>query len=308
VGLVALVAPIVLVAPVVLVAVVAVQRDEPARTEILWGLGDQLDGALSSDLYRQAPIGMVTSWYNGSSDLDWMAGYRQGSTMSDLYGQGKAQELVVYLAGDPQYAVSARFQDDIVALTEIFRGNGPHYGPLYVVLFSELETYSSNPAYFALLERAYLRAMQAIHATYNQAKVALGLGGYAWPEAPGAGRDLSAWDDALRASDVVATQMMQDCATVDASGQNVVVGKLRNAVRQLGTYGRPVMISHFKVWGAPECQTAAFDRIVPDLFSPSSLEDLTGNGLFAFGLMADHYVSDPGYGRTRLIEVIRATA
>jgi hypothetical protein len=261
------------------------------RRGILWGIGDQLSSAVSTRIYRDAPVHMVTAWYNGPGDLGWMSGYQKGSTMSDLYGRGKAIELIIWLGNQTDYAISPQFLEDAGVLARTFRGNGPHHGRLYVVLFSELETYSSDPGYFANLKRAYRQAMAVFHRENANARVALGLGGYAWGSTPD--RDLSFWDDAIRASDFTAVQAMQACDS-ERDGQSVLVPQIRSSVRQLGTYGKPVMISHFKLWGDPGCQTAAFGKFMRTVFTDSSISALTDDNLFAWNFMDDHYINDPG--------------
>jgi len=262
-----------------------------SRPKILWGIGDQLASAVKSPIYRNAPMNMVTAWYNGPGDLEWMSGYQKGSTMSDLYGQGKAIELVVWLGDHTDYAISPQFLEDARVLARTFKGNGPNRGRLYVVLFSELETYSSDAGYFADLKRAYFRAMAIFHQENANARVALGLGGYHWGSTPN--RDLNFWEDAIRASDFTAVQAMQACDN-ERDGQNIIIPQIRSSVKQLGAYGKPVMISHFKLWGDPSCQTAAFDKFMRVVFTDKSLSALTADNLFAWNFMNDHYINDPG--------------
>jgi hypothetical protein len=271
--------------------VVTTMTTRRSRPEILWGIGDQLASAVKTPIYRNAPVNMVTAWYNGPGDLGWMSGYQKGSTISDLYGQGKAIELVVWLGDHTDYAISPQFLEDARVLARTFKGNGPHHGRLYVVLFSELETYSADNGYFADLKRAYLRAMAIFHQENANARVALGLGGYGWESRPN--RDLSLWDDAIRASDFTAVQAMQACDN-ERNGQNIVVPQIRSSVKQLGTYGKPVMISHFKLWGDPSCQTAAFDKFMRAVFSERSISALAADRLFAWNFMDDAYINRPG--------------
>ncbi|WP_432826340.1 carbohydrate-binding domain-containing protein [Dactylosporangium sp. CA-092794] len=264
----------------------------PSR--VLWGLGPGISDAVEAPLYRDAGVNMVTTWFNGPDDLEWISGYAQPPTISDLYGSGKAVELVVWLADHPDYAVSEQFQRDITAVTSALKGSGPHYGPLYVVLFTEWETYSSDPEYPGRLKTAYLRAAAAIHAEYADARVALGFGGYEWG---GEGdRDLAPWSDAIAASDFTAVQQMHACDN-EQDGQNALVAQIRSSVRQLGAYGKPVMISHFKLWGDPACQVQAFDKFSKAMFTDTSMAELTNEGLFAWNFMMDHYIDDPGLVR-----------
>jgi hypothetical protein len=275
------------------------------QPRILWGIGDQLSAAVRTPIYRNAPVNMVTAWYNGPGDLGWMSGYQKESTISDLYGRGKAIELVVWLGHHADYAISPQFQADAKVLARTFKGNGPHRGPLYVVLFSELETYSSDPGYFAHLKRAFLQARAVFRSENPHARVALGLGGYAWGSTPN--RDLSFWDDAIEASDFTAVQAMQACNS-ERNGQNIIVPQIRSSVRQLGAYGKPVMISHFKLWGDPDCQTAAFGRFIREVFTQKSMLALAADNLFAWNFMDDHYINAPGPTHETVKRVIAAYA
>jgi hypothetical protein len=198
-------------------------------------------------------------------------------------------ELVVWLGDHPDYAISGQFQSDLSELVTAFKGSGPHYGPLYVVMFSEWETYSSDPAYRAKLKAAYLSAVDRVHAAYSQAQVSLGFGGYEWGDTPT--RDLSYWQDAIAASDFTSVQAMQACDSVK-NGQSILVPQIRSSVQQLGTYGKPVMISHFKLWGAADCQVSAFKKFAAEMFTDASLAQLTKSGLFAWDFMQDHYITD----------------
>lgn len=259
------------------------RAEGPSSPRFIFGLGDQIGAATSRPVFNEAPMRMITSWYNGRSDLTWMSGYQRTNTMSGWYGKGYAMELVVWLANDPSYAVSEDFQRDIELLTKVFRGNGPHYGPLYIVLFTELETYSKDPAYFESLRTAYKNAAAVIHATYDKAHVGLGFGGYGW--LLGDTRDLSAWEPAIEVSDFVAAQHMHHCSRLD-----LMKTQLPRAIEQLGSYGKPVFVSHFKFWGEAECQRDAFKRFMDEVLTDTSLAGFHRQGLRAWGFMDDAYI------------------
>ncbi|HXG35795.1 MAG TPA: hypothetical protein VNL15_02375, partial [Dehalococcoidia bacterium] len=99
-----------------------------AVPRILFGMGPEPDHAISTPLVQQAPVGMLTAWYNGTSDLNWMKYWKNGF-ISNLYGQGFALHLIVY-SNDPetgwpcgrQYPISDQIRDDMVALAQIFAG------------------------------------------------------------------------------------------------------------------------------------------------------------------------------------------
>jgi hypothetical protein len=127
-------------------------RPEPAGPRLLFGMGPEADVARRSPLVRQAPVRMLTSWYNGPGDLAWMAGWK-GSLVPRAYAAGYALHLIVY-TGDPEgpiatphgdacgrrYPLSSRFLDDMRQVARIFAGaaSGPR---LYVSLFTEFQTY-----------------------------------------------------------------------------------------------------------------------------------------------------------------------
>jgi|GEM_PF-3351848 len=278
----------------------------PGAAKIIWGIGDNFTGATNSALFQETNLKLISHWYNGPQDLSWIRGYRNQTTVSDFYEQGYGIQLIVWLAQNREtadYAIGEQFQQDIQELVEIFKGNGPHYGPLYIVLFTELETYppAGDPEaaeiYKQQLSEAYIRAANTIHETYDQAQVGLGLGGYHWPEQIPGTRDIARWESAIAASDFTCVQQMQ-------SYQNwqQIPGKTRNAVRQLGTYNKPVMVSHFKIWsGGPadnpdpiEKKIAdaqgAFDAFMDDLFTEESLNALYADGLRSWVFMNDEYI------------------
>ena len=213
--------------------------------------------------------------------------------------------MIVWLAQNRQtadYAIGEQFLTDIKELTEIFKGNGPNYGPLYIVLFTELETYppAGEPAsenYKRALSDNYLKAVEIIRDTYDKAQVGLGFGGYSWPEQVPASRDVARWEEAIAVSDFTCVQQMQSYRN-----WHQLPGKIRNSVRQLGTYDKPVMISHFKIWsGGPDDNPdpyekkvadaqGAFDNFMDDMFTEASLSSLYADGLRAWVFMNDEYI------------------
>jgi hypothetical protein len=257
----------------------------PSSARLLFGMGDEISSAVTNPTTTEFPVNMVTSWYNGPSDLSWMSGYANSPTIRQLYADGKSLELVVWLADEPQYAISPQFQQDIQTLTHIFEGRGQ----LYIVLFTEFETYSSQPSYFVALRSAYLQAVNGIHSVDPQAKVALGFGGYDWSAASPT-RNLAFWLPAIQASNFLAFQAMQaDTSVVD--GQSILVPEIEDAVRQLSQYHKPVMISHFEVWGTGPETCQVFSSVAQTLLRPPELTKLEREGLFAWGFMDDDYIN-----------------
>jgi hypothetical protein len=273
---------------------------EAGATRVLWGIGDELAPARGSQLRRSGAARMVTAWFNGPGDLEWMR-QSEAAAAARAYAEGDAVELVVWLADHTDYAVGEQFQQDIRTLTRLHKPSGQ--GRLYIVLFTEFETYrDGDDAYQARLMDAYRKAVVAIHQEYSRADVALGFGGYGWDGTDE--RDLSAFRDEIAVSDFTAVQQMQACDSTE-DGRNIVVDKIRSSVRQLGAYGKPVMISHFKLWGDPGCQVSAFGKFAGEMFTPGSVAALVHDGLFAWGFMADHYVDDPGPVRDHAVGALQ---
>lgn len=276
---------------------------DAGQPKILWGIGDEISNAEKTPIFNHTPVRMITSWYNGPADTAWMKNYLNRSTISNLYGKGYALELVVWLADEPNYAISPDFQHDAALLARIFRGNGPNYGPLYVVLFTEFETYSRDSTYFTKLEKSFVSARDTIRAVYPGARVALGFGGYGWSGVKH--RNLKKWEiNAIKKGDFIAVQEMHYASNLD-----IMISQVRNSVRQLGTYGKPIMISHFKFsWkkGEPSSLPSdVFGRFVRKMLNWRMLDTLTSEGLFAWDFMNDHYINDPGPGYETIQTVIK---
>jgi hypothetical protein len=138
---------------------------------------------------------------------------------------------------------------------------------------------------------AYQKAIKIVHAEYNQARVTLSLGGYAWGTEPN--RNLDEYKDAIVVSDFLGVQAMQPCDS-EKNGQHIIVPQIRSSVKQLGTYGKPVMITHFQLWGEPSCRLAAFDKVRKELFTDASLKELVRDRLFAWCFMDEIYLQDKG--------------
>jgi hypothetical protein len=291
----------------------ASERSEPTRPRLLFGMGPEANAARSARLVRQAPVRMLTSWYNGPGDLDWMAAWKD-SEVPRAYAAGYSLHLIVY-SGDQEgpvptahgeacgrrYPLSGRFLDDIGRLARTFAGtaSGPR---LYVSLFTEFQTYpcrdnawNADPAataYYRALKDRY-RATQAIfHRLAPNARVSLSWGGWQarWDDpATGAGRSLFRhFADVLQAADFQSFQAM-------ATDTNA--GDIRAMVRILGAYG-PVMLAHYK----PDNGSAAvFAADLRAILTDRYLAEVTRQGLFAISFMDDTNLEAP----SDLYEMVR---
>jgi len=274
------------------------QTQAPAAApKLLFGMGAEADSALQARLIQEAPVRMLTSWYNGPNDLTWMTAW-QNNLVPTAYGSGYAMHLVVFsdvpeaqvqtqygTACGRTYPLSDRFLDDMRQLAQTFAGaaNGP---PLYVTLFTEFQTYACsdnawNPdaqtnAYYRALKDRYLEALSVFHQHAPNARVSLGWGGWQnrWDDpSTGAGRSMFQYfADVMQASDFQSFQAMQGDSNV---------ADVRAMVQTLGAYG-PVMLAHYKPDNSSQ---ATFDADTQTMLTDSYLSEMTAAGLFAWSFM-----------------------
>jgi hypothetical protein len=269
----------------------------PAGPRLLFGIGPEANIARATPLARQAPVRMLTSWYNGPGDLDWMAAWK-GGEVARAYAAGYSLHLIVF-SGDTEgpvatsygqacgrgYPLSGRFLDDMARLARIFAG--PAGGPrLYVSMFTEFQTYpcadnawNADPAataYYRALKDRYLAALKLFHRLAPNVRVSLSWGGWQarWDDrATGAGRSLFGhFADVLRASDFQSFQAM-------ATDGNA--GDIRAMVGALGAYG-PVMLAHYK---PDNGSGAVFEADLRTILTDRYLADVVRQGLFAMSFM-----------------------
>ena len=62
---------------------------------ILFGRGSEAPGVRTGRLYQDAPVNMLSSWYNGPNDLSWMTGW-EDDVVPQAYARGEALHLIVY--------------------------------------------------------------------------------------------------------------------------------------------------------------------------------------------------------------------
>ena len=253
---------------------------------------------------------MLTSWFNGSSDLSWMSrwrptvvlpAYRRGSRSISSFGTAVPKRRLQTPHGPAcgrAYACRARFSTTCAFLLARLRAPA---GPLYVTLFAEFETYpcldnawSPGPSDDGVLRDA-------------QGSVPRGAG-----DLPGGGTERSRvarvgrlageWSDprsaaAVRSSGTSRTscgssgfQSFQSLEAPDA---------IRHATamtRVLGRYG-PVMLAFYKPAGAtPAAQRAALSSFL----SPANLAALPGWSLRA-ELHGHVLLAGPGVAQARRV-------
>jgi hypothetical protein len=260
-------------------------------------MGPVASSASRARLVAEAPLRMLSTWYNGPADLKWMTSWK-GDLVPQFYAHGYALHVIVYTdepevqistaygpaCGRP-YPLSDRFLEDMRQIAGTFAGasTGP---PLYVTLFTEFQTYACidnawNPdpptnAYYRALKDRYLAALALFHQQAPNARVSLGWGGWQtrWDDPSiGAGRSMFEYfADVMRQSDFQSFQAMQ-------SDSNVA--DVRAMVQTLGAFG-PVMLAHYK----PNNQSQeTFEHDLRVMLTDVYLADVIDAGLFAWSFM-----------------------
>ena len=255
---------------------------------ILFGLGSEADGAINAPLTTSAPVWMLTSWYNGPNDLNWMK-YWKSNLVPNSYAKGYAMHLIVWSGGAEtgtpcgrQYPIGDQIENDMRTLAQIFGGpaSGP---PLYVTLFTEFQTFPCQDNqwvgaedYYSRLKTKMLRIRDIFHAGAPNSRVGIGWGGWQVrydDPAKGGGRSLFPYfQDVMQQMDFQSFQAMQSDGNVN---------DIRENTRILGKYG-PVMLAHYKPDNSSQ---ATFDNDTKAMLTDSYLAEVKNLGLFAWSFM-----------------------
>jgi hypothetical protein len=264
----------------------------PVENKILFGVGSQAGPAMDYRLVKEAPVHMLSSWYNGTRDLEWMR-IQQNDLIPRLYKNKYVVHLITWTdlpeetiqtphgtaCGRP-YPVSSQVVEDMKQLAQIYNGNGP----MYVTLFTEFQTYTctdnnwiGNENYFNSLKDNFRKIKDMFHQYAPRSKVALSWGGwqstYDDPVNKGGLSLFPYFADVIKESDFAAFQAMES---------NTNVQEILDMTRILGAYGKPVMLAHYKP--ANDSQEV-FDNDMRKILTDEVILKLVNNGLFAFSFM-----------------------
>lgn len=268
-------------------------------TKIIFGIGSQAGPAMDFRLVKEAPIKMLTSWYNGPGDLEWMQ-VQKNDLIPRLYANKYIVHLITWTdlpeveiqtpygqaCGRP-YPVSDIVVDDMRQLAQIY--NGP--GPMYVTLFTEFQTYTctdnnwkGNENYYKTLMDNFRKIKDVFHQNAPQSKVAMSWGSwsnrYDDRENQG-GRSLFVYfADVLKESDFTAFQVMESDTNVP---------DMLAMTRILGGYRKPVILAHYKPSSGSH---EVFDEDMRKLFTDDVMRQLIQNGLFAFSFMDSELIDE----------------
>ena len=267
---------------------------------VLFGVGPVASSASATPLVGEAPVRMLTTWYNHPDDLKWVTAWKH-DLAPQLYASGYALHVIVFTDGPETpidtaygaacgrpYPLSERFLDDMGQLADTFAG-APSGPPLYITLFTEFQTYACTDnayipdlptnAYYRALKDRYREALAVFHRRAPNAQVSLGWGGWQtrWDDpAIGAGRSMfQHFGDVMGESDFQSFQAMQSDSNIE---------DVRSMVLTLGAYG-PVMLAHYKPNNRSQ---TTFDRDLQVMLTEDYLAEVTGAGLFAWSFMDTH--------------------
>lgn len=271
---------------------------KPAN-KIIFGIGSQAGPAMDFRLVKESPVHMLTSWYNGPSDLEWMR-VQQNDLIPRLYASKYIVHLITWTdlpeeeiqtpygsaCGRP-YPVSSQVVEDMKQLAQIY--NGP--GPMYVTLFTEFQTYTctdnnwnGNENYFKALMDNFRKIKDGFRQNAPNSKVAISWGSWSnrYDDAENqGGRSLFAhFADVLKESDFTAFQVMES----DTNAQDILA-----MTKILGGYKKPVMVAHYKPSSGSH---EVFDADMRQLFTDDFMHQLTQNGLFAFSFMDSELIDE----------------
>jgi len=246
---------------------------------------------------------MLTSWFNGTSDLSWISRWKNTEIPRD-YAAGYALHLIVWsgeadtralatpygTACGRAYPLSAQFLHDMEQLAQIFRG--PSTSRLYVTLFAEFQTYPctqdawapdpQTTAYLMALKDQYRAALKIFHQLAPNSAVSLGWGGWQteWDApATGGGRSLFAhFTDVMKLSDFQSFEAIN--SSRDASD---IVGM----TRELGRFG-PVMLAYYR---PDEEESPSASAHLKTILTRQFLARLSRSRLFAISFMDDRFMT-----------------
>jgi hypothetical protein len=293
--------------PVPATPVPATPVPQSSAAKLLFGLGPEVDGAKDASLTLNAPVRLMSMWWNTTNDANgWLTDAYHRSMFASQYALGRSIHLISWANGRADgtfeessfstprgtacgrsYPLSDQYLLDLDRVIDAVSGSGQ----LYVTLFTEFQTYpcldnawfasAQVTNYYKALQDRYMVAMQHIHARNAAAKVSLGWGGWQWgwdDPALGGGRSLVPYfADLMRASDFQSFQSMMN-------GGNGNADDIQQMTEILNDYG-PVMLAHYQPNNG-DCVTFASD--VHAIFTDQYMADVVGRGLFAFSFMEDN--------------------
>ncbi|MBP2337395.1 serine/threonine protein kinase [Saccharothrix coeruleofusca] len=290
--------------------------------KLLYGVGDQLNSVLASELVRETPVRMLTTNYHKPSDLSKLAPWGD-TAVPEAYAEGYALHLIVsdWEVNDPEisvttsygvgcgraYVLSSEFPRHMRTLARIFAGQ-PDDPPLYVTVFQDVNKMgckdgyyadeASSTAYYEALKDRYLEVLRIFHEEAPNSRVALGWDAWqAGSDDPktGYGRSMFGhFADVLAASDFQSVIAKQRLGNVD---------DVRQSVRILGEYG-PVMVAAY----GNERTDDIVDGEVRALLSDTSIAELIGHRLFAWNFNSEGVVSRAGKATLDFVkDVVRRT-
>ncbi len=269
-----------------------------SSSKILFGIGSQAGPAMDYRLVQEAPVHMLTSWYNGTKDLEWMS-VQKNDLIPRLYASNYIVHIITWTdlpeeeietpygsACGRAYPVSSQVVEDMKQLAQIYNGSGT----MYVSLFTEFPSFTcvdnnwnGNENYWRTLQDNYRTIKDNFHQYAPNSKVSLSWGGWLNrydDNTNQGGRSLFPYfADLMKESDFISFQTMESDTNVN---------DIANMTSILSTYGKPIMLAHYK---PSNSSSEVFDADMRQLFTDSTIQQLKNNGLFAISFMDDEMIN-----------------
>mgnify|MGYP000343636532 CR=1 FL=1 len=267
-------------------------------SKIIFGIGSQAGPAMDYRLVQEAPVHMLTSWYNGTKDLEWMS-VQKNDLIPRLYEHNYIVHLITWTdlpeeeidtphgpACGRAYPVSPQVVEDMKQLAQIYNGTGP----LYVSLFTEFPSFTcidnnwnGNENYWLTLQDNYRMIKDNFHQYAPNSKVSISWGGWLNrydDNINQGGRSLFPYfAEVMRESDFISFQTMESDTNVN---------DIANMTAILYSYGRPIMLAHYK---PSNSSSEVFDSDMRQLFTDEMIHQLVQKGLFAISFMDDEMIN-----------------
>lgn len=270
-----------------------------SSSKIIFGIGSQAGPAMDYRLVQESPIHMLTSWYNGSKDLEWMS-VQKNDLIPRLYAHNYIVHLITWTdlpeeeimtphgpACGRAYPVSPQVVEDMKQLAQIYNGSGT----MYVSLFTEFPSFTcvdnnwnGNENYWRTLQDNYRIIKDNFHQYAPNSKVSLSWGGWLnrYDDTINqGGRSLFPYfAEVMKESDFISFQTMESDSNVN---------DITNMTSILTAYGKPIMLAHYK---PSNSSSEVFDADMRQLFTDAVIHQLANNGLFAISFMDDEIINN----------------
>lgn len=272
---------------------------------LLFGIGPEADQAVRLPLVQEAPVGILSSWFNRPRDLAFFKGWKSSGEIEAWWARGQVPHVITFEdvtpgLGHRPYHISDQFLADVRELAAVFAGPADGKHPVLFTLATEFQTYVDphngynlqTAWYYDRLIANLRQAREEIRRIAPNAFVGISWGGWQtrW-DIPATGTGLSMipfFGDLMRSMDFVSFQAM-----ANEPFQNLQ--DIERGLSVFSTYNPRLMVSHYM----PDNRSpSTFSSDVTALFAGDYLAQARAKGLFAFSFMDGALLIDPGIRST----------